>query len=165
MWSSCSRPVAQGQGADQEAAGRVRIEDTDKTRKIVVIPDDGWEERRTRSRKRARLRVADGDHVEVGQQLTQGAVDPHDVLRVLGSAGGAAAPGRRGAGGLPIQGVSIHDKHIEIIIRQMLQAGERPRAGRHRAAARRARGAGACSRRRTAASWPRAASPPRRGRC
>ena len=77
-----------------EAAGRVRIEDTEKTRKLVVVPDDGSEEIAYPVSKRARLLVADGDHVEVGQQLIVGAVDPKQVLRILGPRARAAAPGR-----------------------------------------------------------------------
>ena len=67
-----------------ESAGRVRIDETDKKRKIVVIPDDGSEEIAYPISKRSRLLVADGDHVEVGQQLIVGAVDPKQVLRILG---------------------------------------------------------------------------------
>src|SRR6202035_1761326 len=51
-----------------EAAGRVRIEETEKTRKIVVTPDDGSEEIAYGVSKRARLEVGEGDRVEVGQK-------------------------------------------------------------------------------------------------
>ena len=67
-----------------EAAGRVRIDDTDKKREIVVVPDDGSEEVAYPVSKRARLRVQDGQHVEVGEQLVVGAIDPKQVLRILG---------------------------------------------------------------------------------
>ena len=67
-----------------EAAGRIRIEDTDKARKLVVVPDDGSEEVAYAVSKRSRLLVADEDHVEVGQQLVVGAIDPKQVLRILG---------------------------------------------------------------------------------
>ena len=73
-----------GMAPISEAAGRVRIEDTDKTRKLVVVPDDGAEEIAYPVSRRSRLLVADGDHVEVGQQLIEGTVDPHEVLRILG---------------------------------------------------------------------------------
>src|SRR6185436_9165480 len=52
-----------------EAAGKVRIDDSDKKREIVVIPDDGSEEVAYPVSKRSRLRVQDGQHVEVGEQL------------------------------------------------------------------------------------------------
>ncbi|MEY4136104.1 MAG: hypothetical protein RL205_232, partial [Actinomycetota bacterium] len=67
-----------------EVTGRVRIDDTDKTRKIVVIPDDGSEEIAQPVSKRSKLLVEDGQHVQVGQQLIAGAVDPKQVLRILG---------------------------------------------------------------------------------
>ncbi len=67
-----------------EAAGRVRIEETEKTKKVIVTPDDGSDETAYGVSKRARLLVGEGDHVEVGQPLTVGAVNPHDVLRILG---------------------------------------------------------------------------------
>ena len=72
--------------------------------------------------KRVRLLVGEGDHVEVGQKLTVGATNPHDVLRILGQRAGPDPPGRSEVQKVyNSQGVSIHDKHIEIIIRQMLR--------------------------------------------
>src|SRR6476659_5143303 len=63
-----------------ESAGRVRNEDSDKQRKIVVVPDDGSEETAYPVSKRARLLVEDDQHVEVGEQLMVGAIDPKQVL-------------------------------------------------------------------------------------
>ncbi|WP_182379158.1 DNA-directed RNA polymerase subunit beta' [Nocardioides sp. WS12] len=104
-----------------EAAGRVEIEDTDKSRKVLVTPDDGADVIEYVVSRRSRLLVADGDHIEVGQPLTVGTPDPKEVLRILGV--------RRTQQHLVdevqevyrSQGVSIHDKHIEIIVRQMLR--------------------------------------------
>ena len=62
----------------------MQIEDSDRLRKIVVTPDDGSEATDFVVSRRARLLVEDGDRVDVGQQLTAGTPDPHDVLRVLG---------------------------------------------------------------------------------
>ncbi|NJA55112.1 DNA-directed RNA polymerase subunit beta' [Streptomyces sp. NEAU-H3] len=104
-----------------EAAGRVRIEETEKTKKIVVTPDDGSEETPYPISKRARLEVAEGDHVEVGQKLTVGATNPHDVLRILGQRAVQVHLVGEVQKVYNSQGVSIHDKHIEIIIRQMLR--------------------------------------------
>jgi DNA-directed RNA polymerase subunit beta' len=70
---------------------------------------------------RARLLVADGDHVKVGQQLIAGAVNPHEVLRILGSREVQLHLVAEVQEVYRSQGVSIHDKHIEIIIRQMLK--------------------------------------------
>src|SRR5687768_13187911 len=67
-----------------EAAGRVTIEETEKSKKVVVTPDDGSEPQEYAVSKRSRLTVDEGDHVDVGQQITQGTPDPQDVLRILG---------------------------------------------------------------------------------
>ncbi|NYI05894.1 DNA-directed RNA polymerase subunit beta' [Allostreptomyces psammosilenae] len=104
-----------------EAAGRVRIEETEKTKKVVVVPDDGTEEVAYGVSKRARLLVTEGDHVEVGQKLTVGATNPHDVLRILGQRAVQVHLVGEVQKVYTSQGVSIHDKHIEIIIRQMLR--------------------------------------------
>ena len=104
-----------------EMAGRVRIEDADKTRKLVVVPDDGSEEMAYPVSKRARLLIADGDHVEVGQQLVVGAKDPKQVLRILGQREVQLHLVAEVQEVYRSQGVSIHDKHIEVIVRQMLK--------------------------------------------
>ncbi len=104
-----------------EATGRVRIDDTDKSRKLVVVPDDGSEEVAYPVSKRSRLLVADGDHVDVGQQLVQGAVDPKQVLRILGQRAVQLHLVAEVQDVYRSQGVSIHDKHIEVIVRQMLK--------------------------------------------
>ncbi len=104
-----------------EAAGRIKIEDTDKTRKLVVVPDDGSEEIAYPVSKRSRLLVGEGDHVEVGQKLWQGAVDPKQVLRILGQRAVQLHLVAEVQEVYRSQGVSIHDKHIEVIVRQMLK--------------------------------------------
>jgi len=104
-----------------EVEGRVRIDDTDKTRKVVVIPDDGGEEIAYAVSKRARLRIQDGDHVGVGEKLHEGAVNPHEVLRILGPRAVQLHLVAEVQEVYRSQGVSIHDKHIEVIIRQMLK--------------------------------------------
>ena len=104
-----------------EAAGRVRIEDSDKSRKIVVVPDDGAEEVAYAVSRRARLLVADDDTVSVGQQLIAGAVDPKQVLRILGPRAVQRYLTDQVQEVYRSQGVSIHDKHIEVIVRQMLK--------------------------------------------
>jgi len=104
-----------------EAAGRITIEDTDRSRKVILTPDNGEEPIAYPVLKRATLLVEDGQHVELGQQLHVGAVDPKEVLRVKGVrevqkhlVGGVQGVYRS-------QGVPIHDKHIEVIVRQMLR--------------------------------------------
>ena len=67
-----------------EVSGRLEIEETDKQRRLTVTPDDGSDPVVYTTSRRVTLLVGDGDHVEVGQQLTQGSVDPKQVLRILG---------------------------------------------------------------------------------
>ncbi|HET7682748.1 MAG TPA: DNA-directed RNA polymerase subunit beta' [Marmoricola sp.] len=110
-----------GKSPISEAAGRVEIEDTDKARKIIVTPDDGSDAQEYPVSKRSRLLVDDGDHVEPGQMLTQGTPDPGDVLRILGVRKAQEHLVSEVQQVYRSQGVSIHDKHIEIIVRQMLR--------------------------------------------
>jgi DNA-directed RNA polymerase subunit beta' len=110
-----------GRAPISEAAGRVEIEDTDKARKIIITPDDGSDPVEYPVSKRSRLQIADGDHVEVGQQLTQGTPDPKEVLRILGVRKAQEHLVAEVQQVYRSQGVSIHDKHIEIIVRQMLR--------------------------------------------
>ncbi|MBC3760331.1 DNA-directed RNA polymerase subunit beta' [Quadrisphaera oryzae] len=110
-----------GQAPIVEAVGRVSIEDADRTRRITVTPDDGSEEVSHLVSKRARLLVADGQRVEVGQQLVQGSVDPKQVLRILGPRAVQKHLVDEVQSVYRSQGVGIHDKHIEVIVRQMLR--------------------------------------------
>ncbi len=110
-----------GKSPISEAAGRVQIEDSDRLRKITITPDDGSEAAEFSVSRRARLLVEDGSHVEVGQQLTAGTPDPHDVLRVLGVRRVQEHLVDEVQSVYRTQGAPIHDKHIEIIIRQMLR--------------------------------------------
>jgi DNA-directed RNA polymerase subunit beta' len=113
--------IPKGLAPISEVEGNVRIDEQDKSRKIVIVPDDGSEEVPYQVSMRARLLVADGDHVRVGQQLIAGAVNPHEVLRILGSREVQLHLVHEVQEVYRSQGVSIHDKHIEIIIRQMLK--------------------------------------------
>jgi DNA-directed RNA polymerase subunit beta' len=113
--------IPKGMAPISEVDGRVKVEETEKTRKILIVPDDGSEEIAYQVPMRSRLLVADGDHVHVGQQLIQGAVNPHEVLRILGSREVQLHLVHEVQEVYRSQGVSIHDKHIEIIIRQMLK--------------------------------------------
>ncbi len=110
-----------GRSPISEAAGRVEIEETDKSRKILVTPDDGSEVQEYPVSKRSRLLVSDGQHIEVGQMLTLGTPDPQDVLRILGVRRAQEHLVDEVQNVYRSQGVAIHDKHIEIIVRQMLR--------------------------------------------
>ena len=104
-----------------EAAGRIVIEETEKSRKIILTPDNGDEQQVYPVLRRSTLLVEDGQHVDLGEQLVVGTVDPKDVLRVKG----VREVQRHLVGGVQgvyrSQGVPIHDKHIEVIVRQMLR--------------------------------------------
>jgi DNA-directed RNA polymerase subunit beta' len=104
-----------------EAAGRVTIEDTERQRRIILTPDNGDEPLTYPVLKRSTLLVEDGQHVELGQQYVAGNLDPKEVLRVLGvrAVQKHLVDGVQGV--YRSQGVPIHDKHIEVIVRQMLR--------------------------------------------
>ncbi|MGN6274106.1 MAG: DNA-directed RNA polymerase subunit beta' [Protaetiibacter sp.] len=104
-----------------EAAGRIEIKDTDKRREIILTPDNGEEPQIYPVLKRATLLVEDGQHVELGQQFVVGNLDPKEVLRVQGvrAVQQHLVDGVQGV--YRSQGVPIHDKHIEVIVRQMLR--------------------------------------------
>ena len=96
--------IPKGVAPISEVEGRVRIEDGDRSRKLVVTPDDGSDEMSYTVSRRARLLVGEGDRVAVGQQLIVGSVEPARGAADHGPARGAAAPGPRGPGGLPLAG-------------------------------------------------------------
>src|SRR5699024_10156618 len=104
-----------------EMAGRVTIEDDERGRRVIVTPDDGSEEISYPVSRRARLLLEAGDHVEVGQPLVQGSVDPKQVLRILGPRAAQKYLVDEVQQVYASQGVDIHDKHIEVIVRQMLR--------------------------------------------
>src|SRR5690349_1284998 len=117
--------VPKGMSPISEAAARVRVEESDgtkgSTRRIVITPDDGAEEKESPSSRRARLLVNDGDSVEAGQQRGAGAVNPPAVLRIMGPREVQLHLVREVQEVYRSQGVAIHDKHIEVIVRQMLK--------------------------------------------
>jgi DNA-directed RNA polymerase subunit beta' len=109
-----------------EVAGTISIDDTDRAR-TVVITDDAGEEHRETFPRRTRILVDEGSRVEVGQQLNEGNLYPHELL----AHGGHTALERRTRVEVYLveqvqevyksQGVDINDKHIELICRQMLK--------------------------------------------
>jgi DNA-directed RNA polymerase subunit beta' len=116
-----------------DVTGHVRLEEGERFYKMTIVPDDGGEEVvYDKLSRRQRLKVfkhedgterllADGDHVEVGQQLMEGSADPHEVLRVQGPREVQIHLVKEVQEVYRAQGVSIHDKHIEVIVRQMLR--------------------------------------------
>ena len=110
-----------GEAPISEVAGVLKVDDSEATRRLVVTPDNGDEPVEYPVTKRARLVVQDGEHVEVGQQLIAGAVDPKNVLRILGPRATQKHLVDEVQNVYRSQGVEIHDKHIEVIVRQMLR--------------------------------------------
>ncbi|MDO5495311.1 MAG: DNA-directed RNA polymerase subunit beta', partial [bacterium] len=110
-----------GEAPIAESAGRVSVEDADRSRRIVVTHDDGSDDAVYQVSRRSRLLVEDGDHVAVGTQLVAGAVDPKKVLRILGPRAVQRHLVEQVQETYRSQGVDIHDKHIEVIVRQMLR--------------------------------------------
>ncbi|MDN5909331.1 MAG: DNA-directed RNA polymerase subunit beta' [Brevibacterium sp.] len=104
-----------------EATGRAKVDDSRKTRFVIITPDDGGEEIEHAVSKRARLLVEDGQNVKAGEQLVIGAVDPKQVLRIRGRREAERFLVEQVQKVYRSQGVGIHDKHIEVIVRQMLR--------------------------------------------
>src|SRR5436190_18914036 len=103
-----------------EVGGVVSIEDTDKAR-TVVITDDGGEEHRHTFPRRTRLYVSEGQKIEPGDQLNEGSLYPHELLAIRGRTATEQYLVKEVQEVYKSQGVDINDKHIELIVRQMLK--------------------------------------------
>ena len=103
-----------------EKAGTVSIKEEEKKREILVTTEDGEVESYP-AFLGSRLRVKNGDFVEAGDILTEGSVNPHDLLRIKGSRGVQDYLLQEVQKVYRMQGVDINDKHIEVIVRQMLR--------------------------------------------
>jgi DNA-directed RNA polymerase subunit beta' len=103
-----------------EVGGVVSVEDTDKAR-TVVITDDGGEEHRHTFPRRTRLHVSEGERIEPGTQLNEGSLYPHELLALRGRTATEVYLVKEVQEVYKSQGVDIHDKHIELIVRQMLR--------------------------------------------
>ena len=105
-----------------ELSGVVSIEDDDEKHvRRIRVTDETGDMVEYQVSFRARLTVSDGDAVEVGQQLTEGSVNPHEKLRVEGVMALQLHLVEEVQQVYRSQGVTIHDKHIELIGRQMLR--------------------------------------------
>ncbi len=109
-----------GQAVITEVDGVVSIVESKGSRKVVVTTQDG-EEKVYNIPYGARLKVRDGQTVTAGDRLTEGSVNPHDILRVKGVRGVQQYLVREVQDVYRSQGVDINDRHIEIIVRQMLR--------------------------------------------
>ena len=103
-----------------EISGRVHLDESKKRREAVVSNDEGESEIYLIPFG-SKLKVQEGQTIEAGDELTEGSVNPHDILKIKGVKGVEAYLLREVQSVYRLQGVEISDKHIEIIIRQMLR--------------------------------------------
>jgi len=111
-----------------EISGVVSIRETKKKREVVVTNEAG-ESQTYLIPYGSRLKVNDGDRVEAGDELTEGSVNPHDILKIKGIQAVQSYLLREVQKVYRLQGVDINDKHIEIIIRQMMRKVKVDEAG------------------------------------
>ncbi|MBA3727660.1 MAG: DNA-directed RNA polymerase subunit beta' [Actinobacteria bacterium] len=114
------RPKGEAQITELSGVAEIEDDEEKKVRRITVTSDDGDQVQYAVS-LRARVAVSDGARVEVGQQLTEGSVNPHEKLRVEGVQALQLFQVDEVQQVYRSQGVTIHDKHIELIVRQMLR--------------------------------------------
>ena len=112
-----------------EIEGTVEITDTGKgMRKLLIVPESG-ESREYAIPYGARLALHDGDHLMPGDRLTEGSINPHDILRVCGLRDTQRYLVYEVQKVYKSQGVEINDKHIEVMVRQMLHKVKIEEAG------------------------------------
>jgi len=110
-----------GQAVIAELDGVARIGAARGRREILVVSEDGRKAVTYQVPFGARMKVKDGDKVSAGDELTEGSVNPHDLLKVRGVRGVQMYLLHEVQRVYRLQGVEINDKHVEIIIRQMLR--------------------------------------------
>ena len=103
-----------------EIAGTVKLSDSKKKREVIITAEDG-ETKSYQIPYGSRIKVYDGDVVEAGDELTEGSVNPHDILKIKGIKGVQAYLLQEVQRVYRMQGVDINDKHIEVIVRQMMR--------------------------------------------
>lgn len=111
-----------------EISGKVSIQENKKKREVTVTNDDGESETYLIPFG-SRMKVREGDILEAGQELTEGPVNPHDILKIKGIKGVQNYLAREVQAVYRLQGVEINDKHIEVIVRQMLRKVKIEQAG------------------------------------
>ncbi len=103
-----------------EIEGRAEVEDSGKgMRKVTIVPDEG-EAREYAIPYGARMAAKQGMHLKPGDKLTEGSINPHDILRVCGLQATQRYLVYEVQKVYKSQGVEINDKHIEVMVRQML---------------------------------------------
>ena len=104
-----------------EFGGVVTIKDTKKKREVIITNNDTLESKAYLIPYGSRIKVMDGDILEAGDELTEGSVNPHDILKIKGVRAVQDYMIQEVQRVYRLQGVEINDKHIEVIVRQMLK--------------------------------------------
>ena len=104
-----------------EIAGVASIKDTKKKREIIVTNEETGESKTYLIPYGSRIKAVDGAYLEAGDELTEGSVNPHDILRIKGVRAVQDYMIQEVQRVYRLQGVEINDKHIEVIVRQMLK--------------------------------------------
>jgi DNA-directed RNA polymerase subunit beta' len=108
-----------GQAVIAETGGIIEIKDLPTKREVRIIGPNGEERASYQIPFGLRLKVRDGDEIEAGDELTEGSVNPHELLKIKGLVGAQIYLLREVQKVYRLQGVDINDKHLEVIIRQM----------------------------------------------
>ena len=104
-----------------EIAGRATLSDTKKKREVIVTNEETGESKSYLIPYGSRIKVQDGVMLEAGDELTEGSVNPHDILKIKGLRAVQDYMLQEVQRVYRLQGVEINDKHIEVIVRQMLK--------------------------------------------
>ena len=104
-----------------EFGGRVTLNDTKKKREVIITNPETGETKDYLIPYGSRIKVYDGDLIEAGDEITEGSVNPHDILKIKGLRGVQDYMIQEVQRVYRLQGVEISDKHIEVIVRQMLK--------------------------------------------
>ena len=104
-----------------EFGGRVTVSDNKKKREVIINNDETGEEKAYLIPYGSRIKVFNGDNIEAGSELTEGSVYPHDILKIKGLRGVQDYMLQEVQRVYDLHGVDINDKHIEVIVRQMLK--------------------------------------------
>jgi DNA-directed RNA polymerase subunit beta' len=104
-----------------EFGGVVTIKDTKKKREVIITNNETMESKAYLIPYGSRIKVMDGDILEAGDELTEGSVNPHDILKIKGVRAVQDYMIQEVQRVYRLQGVEINDKHIEVIVRQMLK--------------------------------------------
>lgn len=104
-----------------EFAGTAVIKDTKKKREVIITNDETGETKAYLIPYGSRIKIVDGVELEAGDELTEGSINPHDMLRIKGVRAVQDYMIQEVQRVYRLQGVEINDKHIEVIVRQMLK--------------------------------------------